>query len=950
MLGYPRLTPPPRLAHRRPLWVGTIVKAVSVSVSVSGGGIVASSGRKDARAAAVNVVAHLFASPSGSDSNPGTFHQPFLTPTKLFNELSPGQTGCLRGGLYRDPHLTPGAGYNLECTSAETGTAGNPKTLISFPDEVAIIEGHSIVRNGCDYVNFRRILFTGNNDETVMEHYGDHVEFDQCEITNSDQPAQGVLVGSNSSNWIVTAFKFTRCYFHDIGQAPSNLYHSIYFDRVEAVTLGDAAVQDCLFRNSQGGYITQFFREANKILFDHNTAYNHTRGITFSGTASTHSDDNVVSNNIVVLTTDVSDAWGATHFWSGAQIGTGNLIDGNIFFGMATGFTANGGIRMDGDGNDGYTVTNHTYIDPDFIDATNGDFTPQEAAALTKGVRVLDEIGPLGDNPLDAPVNSATAGGSVLALGAKNARSSITLGAGGTLDIEGALGQGSGVAVSAGGSIILSGHEGGLTAATVSTGGAITLSAGKNSSSAIAIGTGGAIQLAFTKETGQGPLMGEPSTSAPILVFGNLYPRLGPAPALIYPPPRWVSSAESTNRIGLLSISGGGAITVGGAKNANGSIALNGGGSTAAGGGVTFSATSISGAGNIVVSTRRGTNVSIALSSGGVTTVTGRKGVGSVSSELGGVPPLFLLISGIHIRSGGSITVFGTRIAGSATSTANGAVIGTGRKGGSTALALSTRGLVIVNGALASGQGSATISANGAQSATGRKQGLGIATTSAGSNLVIIGAKGTFASAISSANGTLVASGFKDGRIAALVTGQGALAVIGNKGARGLVGATGNGVLLVNGFGVRLISVSGNGSVQITSHRSARSGITLSGRGLVLPSGTKAANAGITISTEPRIVASGFGVLLGQGFALISENGLVVTLGNKQAFREESEGGNGFSSISWTKAISNNSVITGNGTIAVRLQRDRRSSIGRIVNRIGGSRVIVRRAPRTQIP
>ena len=40
------------------------------------------------------------AAPSGSDSAAGTAASPYRTAQKLADSLAPGQTGCLRAGLY----------------------------------------------------------------------------------------------------------------------------------------------------------------------------------------------------------------------------------------------------------------------------------------------------------------------------------------------------------------------------------------------------------------------------------------------------------------------------------------------------------------------------------------------------------------------------------------------------------------------------------------------------------------------------------------------------------------------------------------------------------------------------------------------------------------------------------------------------------------------------------
>lgn len=342
-----------------------------------------------------------FASPSGNDANLGTFDSPKLTVQALYNLLGPGDRGFLRAGVYS---VSPITNYVLDAGSGTGGTPSAMQLICAYPYEAVTIRGRNVIRNGCDNLRFERINFEqhAGNAFTVIEHYGDNIEFDQCELSNGDQAATGHLVGSNSAPWTITKAKWTRCKYHDIGVAASNLWHPIYLDKINAATLGDVIIQDCLFRDSQGGYIIQFFRDARRVLVEYCTMYNHERGIVISGTDATNYTRNCTIRNCILHTTTYTptDAWGLTHFWGGSPtVGTGNLVDNNVFFNIAAGYTANGGTRQDGDGLDGYTVSNHQYVDPLFSNVSSGDFTPLAPEASGRGVRNLSEIGPLGTNP-----------------------------------------------------------------------------------------------------------------------------------------------------------------------------------------------------------------------------------------------------------------------------------------------------------------------------------------------------------------------------------------------------------------------------------------------------------------------------------------------------------------------------------------------------------------------
>ena len=57
------------------------------------------------------------AATNGSDSNAGTLSAPYLTPQKLADTLTAGQTGCLRGGSYSTTDIyvlnVSGAGFRI---------------------------------------------------------------------------------------------------------------------------------------------------------------------------------------------------------------------------------------------------------------------------------------------------------------------------------------------------------------------------------------------------------------------------------------------------------------------------------------------------------------------------------------------------------------------------------------------------------------------------------------------------------------------------------------------------------------------------------------------------------------------------------------------------------------------------------------------------------------------
>src|SRR5690349_24887022 len=75
---------------------------------------------------AQNPLCNKVAAPNGSDNAAGNEDAPFRTAQVLADSLTPGQTGCLRGGTYSE-----------DLTIRQGGNAGAPVTIRSFPGERA---------------------------------------------------------------------------------------------------------------------------------------------------------------------------------------------------------------------------------------------------------------------------------------------------------------------------------------------------------------------------------------------------------------------------------------------------------------------------------------------------------------------------------------------------------------------------------------------------------------------------------------------------------------------------------------------------------------------------------------------------------------------------------------------------------------------------------------------
>ena len=95
----------------------------------------------------------LYVSTAGSDSNPGTLDQPFLTIAKALSLsppfFQPGDTVCVRGGIYFD---------SLTISISQSGTSVAHYHLLAYADECPVLDFSSMPTNSSN----RGIKLSGN--------------------------------------------------------------------------------------------------------------------------------------------------------------------------------------------------------------------------------------------------------------------------------------------------------------------------------------------------------------------------------------------------------------------------------------------------------------------------------------------------------------------------------------------------------------------------------------------------------------------------------------------------------------------------------------------------------------------------------------------------------------------------------------------------------------------
>ena len=248
--------------------------AAWTAVFLACGMVMAASG---ASAAACDKVA----SPLGSDAYPGTAAEPYATVERLANSLAPGQTGCLRAGVFQgDVKVTKG------------GVAGAPTTITSQPGERAIVVGRFRVADTANFVTVTNLDLDGRNRDNLPSPTinGDQATFSGNDVTNHHTTICFIL-GSDTYGRARGAV-IERNRIHDCGQLPAtNHHHGIYVEASDGARITDNWIYD----NADRG--VQLYPDAQSTYIARNVIDGNGQGIIFSReSANNVAEHNVISN------------------------------------------------------------------------------------------------------------------------------------------------------------------------------------------------------------------------------------------------------------------------------------------------------------------------------------------------------------------------------------------------------------------------------------------------------------------------------------------------------------------------------------------------------------------------------------------------------------------------------------------------------------------------------
>jgi hypothetical protein len=295
-----------------------------------------------------------FAARWGSDGNRGTKARPFKTAQRLADSLRPGQTGCLRRGVYDETK----DGYVLRVDSG--GEKGRPLTIRSFSGERARLRGIVWIHEGADDVTVSHLDIEGPEGEITFKVYSADVVLERNTFTNERRGKSCLILGSTSGHGVAVRPVVRRNRFHDCGNpADGNLGHGIYAENV----VGGQITRN-VFWNMQA-YAIQFYPSARQTRFANNVVDGGPPsvrgGVLFGGDDEYASSGNVVERNVIAF----AQTYNITASWHD-KIGTENVARNNCLWG--------GGEGNIGDSNGGFVASANVVAPPRFVDRRRHDY------------------------------------------------------------------------------------------------------------------------------------------------------------------------------------------------------------------------------------------------------------------------------------------------------------------------------------------------------------------------------------------------------------------------------------------------------------------------------------------------------------------------------------------------------------------------------------------------
>jgi hypothetical protein len=306
------------------------------------------------------------------------------TPGELYAALSPGQTGCFRGGTYTEPN-------GSASTWGSVYVAKSNVTFRSYPGEVATIRSRWVINNGANFVKVENLKLDLSN---VTESVGLVITGDDATVRNNDIDAGNtwrICVHPNANgSAIPDRFLIDGNRIHGCGLSPTaswtwpgpppasqyetdpdNHAHAIY------IAAGNGEIRNNVIYNNRNRGI-QFYPNPNGVSVHHNTIDFNGEGVSWSDASANAS----VTNNLV---TNSKLRW---NFETYALTGTGNSASGNCVWASNSSsyYNSDGGVALvEGFASEVSVGTGNPVQNPGYTNATSRDYRFSNASCSGKG-------------------------------------------------------------------------------------------------------------------------------------------------------------------------------------------------------------------------------------------------------------------------------------------------------------------------------------------------------------------------------------------------------------------------------------------------------------------------------------------------------------------------------------------------------------------------------------
>jgi Periplasmic copper-binding protein (NosD) len=314
----------------------------------------------------------VLASPSGSDAHgDGSPQRPFASLGKLDASLSPGQTGCLRGGTYGNTSTWHQINAN--------GTASARITLTAYPGETPTVVGYVDIEGS--YTTISHLRIDGSNtlykshpagvncpgnvsEPLVITGHDDVFEHNDYFQSIASLRGNGIGVGfwGSADNTVIRYNKI-----HDVGQCEA-YDHLIYLSHGNNVQI----YGNWMWNDPHGRGVQLYPAPTNARVFD-NVIDHVGEGFVIGNEPGDAVAGNEIYDNVITNATGLR--WEnipaqTIHDLYGGTPGSGNVFHDNISYANSGGIGRVTAVRM----------YRNVTTNPRFVDAANHDYRVQSGS------------------------------------------------------------------------------------------------------------------------------------------------------------------------------------------------------------------------------------------------------------------------------------------------------------------------------------------------------------------------------------------------------------------------------------------------------------------------------------------------------------------------------------------------------------------------------------------